>query len=139
MEENGRSLTHVETKRCLKICVKSGTGSTRFKKSWEVLSEQTQPPAEDDFSPDVKGDILDFRPTSQQGNRWNLSDRKDQREILWLIRKERPKHAIGHGKYILFCTVLYHGQIRRGAWFLHDLSGRIAVLSSVHDTPGMQA
>ena len=60
------------------------TGSAKFRKSWEVLSEQTKPPAEDDFSPEVKGDILDFRPTSQQGTRWILSDPKYQREMLWL-------------------------------------------------------
>ena len=67
--------------------------------------EQTQPPAEDDFSLDVIGGILDLRPSSQQGKRWNLSDRKDQRELLWLIRKKGPKF----GKCILFCAVLYHG------------------------------
>ena len=105
-----------------------------------VLSEQTQPPAEDDFSADVKGDILDLRTTSQQGKRWNSSDRKDQREILWRIRKKRPKLVIGYGKCILFCTVLYHEQIRRGAWFLHDLSGDASQLSlPVHDTLGVQA
>ena len=122
------------------------TGSTRFKKSWEVLSdyesenhehrqtcssdiEQTQPPAEDDFSLGVNGGILDLRPTSQQGKRWNPSDRKDQREILWLIRKKRPKLVNGYGKCMLFCTVLYHEQIRRGAWFLYDLSGDALQLS----------
>ena len=100
------------------------TGSTRFRKPWwEVLSEQTQPPAEDDFPPDVKGEILDLRPNAQQGKRWNLRDRKDQREILWQIRKKCPKLVIGCGKCVLFCTVLYHEQIRRGARFLHDLSG----------------
>ena len=75
------------------------------------------------FSPDVKGDILDLRPNAQQGKRWILRDRKDQREILWLIRKKRPKLVIGYGKCVLFCTVLYHEQIRRGVWFLHGLSG----------------
>ena len=99
------------------------TGITRFRKSWGVLSEQTQPPTEDDFSPDVKGDILDLRPNAQQGKRWNLRDRKDQREILGLIRKKRQKLVIGYGKCRLFCTVLYHEQIRRGARLLHDLSG----------------
>ena len=53
--------------------------------------EQMQPLAEDDFLPDANGGILDFRPTSQQDKRWNISNRKDQREILWLIRKKRPK------------------------------------------------
>ena len=122
------------------------TGSTRFRKSWEVPSdnesenhehmetcstdiEQMPPPAEDDFSLDVNGGILDLRPTSQQGKRWNLCDRKDEREILWLIRKKRPKLVIGYAKCILFCTVLYHEQIRRGAWFLHDLSGDALQLS----------
>ena len=74
------------------------TGSTRFRKSWGVLSdhkrenrehretcssdiEQMQPLEEDDFLPDVNGGILDLRPTSQQGNRWNLRNRKDQRKI----------------------------------------------------------
>ena len=39
------------------------TGSRKFRKSWEVLSEQTKPSAEDDFARDVKCDILDLRPT----------------------------------------------------------------------------
>ena len=47
------------------------TGSTRFRKSWQVLSEETKPLAEGDLSPNVKGDILALRPTSQQGKRWN--------------------------------------------------------------------
>ena len=94
-----------------------------------MLSEQTKPPAEGDFSPDVKGDILDLRPTSHQGKRWNLGDPKDQREILLLIRKKRPKLVIACGMCILFCTVLYYEQIRRGAWFLHDLSGDASQLS----------
>ena len=42
------------------------TGITRFRKSWVVLSEQPKPPTEGDLSPDLKGDILDIRPTSQQ-------------------------------------------------------------------------
>ena len=91
--------------------------------------EQTRPLAEDDFLPDVNGGILDLGPTSQQGKGWNFSDRKDQRKILWLIRKKRPKLVIGYGKCILFCTVLCHEQIRRGAWFLHDLSGDASQLS----------
>ena len=86
-------------------------GSTRFRMSWWVLCdyeseklqhretygndiEQAQPLAEDDILPDVNGGILDFRPTSQQGTWWDLSNRKDQREILWLIRKKRPKLVI---------------------------------------------
>ena len=99
--------------------------------------EKMQPPAEDDFSMDVNGGILDFRPTSQQGK----CDRKDQCEILWLIRKKHPKLVIGYGKCILFCTVLYHEQIRIGAWFLHDLSGNLLQLSHspVHDTLRVQA
>ena len=74
---------------------------------------------------DENGGILDLRPNSQQGKGWNLSDRKDQREILWLIRKKRPKLVIGYGKCVLFCTVLFHEQIRRGAWFSHDLSNSL--------------
>ena len=124
------------------------TGSTKFRKSWGVSSEQTQPlqqrsrvgsafigtPMRDTashfeeeakFEIDLRaeGDILDLRPTSQQGKRWDFRNQKDQRGILWLIRKKRPKLVIGYGKSILFCTVLYHEQIRRGAWFLHDFSG----------------
>ena len=38
------------------------TGSTGFTKSWRVLSEQTQPLAEDDFSPDVRVTSLAFDP-----------------------------------------------------------------------------
>ena len=96
------------------------TGSTRFRKSWGVLCdyesenpqyretccsdiEQTQRSAVDDFLPDANGGILDLRPASQQGKRWNLSDRKDQCEILWLISNKRPKLVIGYGKCILFC------------------------------------
>ena len=96
----------------------------KIQKVLGVLSEQTQPPAEDDFSPDVKGDILDLRPDAQQGKWWNLRDRKDQRENLWLIRKKRSKLVIGYGKCILSCTVLHHEQIRRGARLLqcrHDV------------------
>ena len=52
------------------------TGSTKFRKSWGVLSEQTKPSAEGDLSRDVKGDILCLRPTSQQGKGWNLRNRK---------------------------------------------------------------
>ena len=132
------------------------TGSTRFRKSWGVLSdqksenrehretcssdiEQMQPLEEDDFLLDVNGGILDLRPTSQQSNRWNLRNRKHQRNILWLIRKKHPKLVTGCGKCILFCAVLYHEQIRRGAWFLHDLSGNASQLSPVHDTLGVQA
>ena len=91
--------------------------------------EQTQPLAEDDVLPDVNGGILDLRPTSQHGKRWNLSDRQDQREIVWLIRKKRPKIVIGYGRCTLFCSMLYHEQIRRGTWFLHDLSGDASQLS----------
>ena len=96
---------------------------------------------EPEFEIDLRAesDILDLRPTSQQGKGWNLRDRKDQREILWLIRKKCPKLVIGCGKCILFCTVLFHEQIRRGAWFLHDLSGDASQLSPVHDTLGVQA
>ena len=77
----------------------------------------------------MKGDVLDLRPSAQQGKWWNVRDRTDQREILWLIRKKRPKLVIGYGKCILFCTVLYHEQIRGGAWFLHDLNGDASQLS----------
>ena len=94
-----------------------------------IIEGTNEAPAEDVFSPEVKGDILDFRPTSQQGKRENLSDPKDQREILWLIRKKRPKRVIGCGWCILLCKVLYHEHIRRGAWFLHDLSGDALQLS----------
>ena len=105
------------------------TGSTKFRKSWGVLGEQTKPSAERDHSRDVEGDILDLRPTSQQGKEWNLRNRKDQLEIVWLIRKKCPKLVIGCCKCILFCTVLYHEQIRKGAWSLHDLSGDASQLS----------
>ena len=91
--------------------------------------EHTQPPAGVNLSLDENGGILDLRPNSQQGKRWNLHGRKDQREIVWLIRKKRPKLVIGCGKCILFCTVLYHDQIRRGAWFLLALSGNALQLS----------
>ena len=180
MEENGGSLTDGETKK-VRIArtgkpVEGGnketpqglphewTGSTKFRKSWGALSEQTQSKqqcsgvgsaciekpmgdtaslAEEEpkFEIDLRAesDILDLGPTSQQGKEWNLRDTKDQREILWLIRKKCPKLVIGCGKCILFCAVLYHEQIRRGPWFLHDLSGDASQVSPVHDTPGVQA
>ena len=72
---------------------------------------------------------LTFDPLRTQAERWNLSYRKDQREILCLIRKKRPKHVIGYGRCILLCTVLCHEQITRGAWFLHDLSGDASQLT----------
>ena len=104
MEENGGSLTDRETKRRLKICLRR-TGCTQ--NVFEVLSEQTKPPAEDDLLPDVKGDFLDLRPTSQQSKRWNLGDPKDQREILWLIRKKRPEasHRIRQVHTVLYSLV----------------------------------
>ena len=45
------------------------TGSTKFRKSWGELSDQTKPSAEGDFSRDVKCNILDFRltPAARQG------------------------------------------------------------------------
>ena len=61
--------------------------------------------------------------------RWNLSDRKDQRKNMWLIRKKRPKLVIEYDKCTLFCTVLCHEQIRRRAWLLHDLSDSALQLS----------
>ena len=55
-----------------------------------------------EIDPRAESDILDLRPTSQQGKEWNLRDRKVQREILWLTRKKCPKLVIGCGKCILF-------------------------------------
>ena len=150
--QGGPKLSDISRRRESIVCSTDGgewrewTGSTIFRKSWGVLCdfenenqmhsktcssdiEQMQPPVGDDFSLDENGGIFDLRPKSQQGKRWNLSDQKDQRAILWLIRKKRPKLVIGCGKCILFCTVLYHEQIRRGAWFLHDLSGDASQLS----------
>ena len=122
------------------------TRSTIFRKSWGVLShhksenrehretcssdvERMQPLEEDDFLLDVNGGILDLSATSQQGNKWNLRNRKDQRKFLWLIRKKHPKLVIGRGKCMLFCAVLCNEQIKRGAWFLHDISGDASKLS----------
>ena len=48
---------------------------------------------------------------------------------MWLVREKRPELVIGSSKCTLFCTVLYYEQIRRGAWFLHDLSGDASQLS----------
>ena len=122
MEEKGGSLTNGTTKRRLKICLRSGQEAHNSESLGGVLSEQTKPSAEGDLSRDVEDGILDLRPTSQQGKEWNLRKRKDQLDILWLIRKKCPRLVIGCGECILFCTVLYHEQIRRGAWFLHNLS-----------------
>ena len=78
----------------------------------------------------AESDILDLRPTSQQGKEWNLRDRKDQREVFVADTQEVPEtcHRMRQ-VHILFCTVLYHEQVRRGAWFLHDLSGDAPQLS----------
>ena len=73
--------------------------------------------------------FLTFDPLRSKARGGTSEIEKDQRENLWLIRKKRPKLVIGCGKCILFCTVLYHEQIRRGAWFLHDLSGDTLQLS----------
>ena len=73
--------------------------------------------------------FLTFDPLRTKARCGNLRDGEDQRKILWLIRKKRPKLVIGYGKCILFCTVLHRDQTRRGAWFLHDLSGDASQLS----------
>ena len=91
--------------------------------------EQIQPPAEDDILPDVNVASLTFDPLRSKAKGGTSEIERDQREILWLISKKRPKLVIGYGKCILFCAVLYHEQIRRGAWFLHDLSGDASQLS----------
>ena len=103
----------------------SGAGRSDMRDTASPFKEELK------FEIDLRAevDILDLRPTSQQSNGWNLRDRKDQREILWRIRKKRPKLVIGCGKCILFCTVLYHEQIKRGAWFLHDLSDDVSQFS----------
>ena len=67
------------------------TGSTKFRKSWGVLSERTKPSAEGDFSRDVKGDILDFRPLPQQGTEWNLRNSKDQLKKFVADTQEVPE------------------------------------------------
>ena len=85
MEENGGSLTDgeqrdvsrsalgVDRKHKIQKVLERGRGKK------EGLSDQKKPPAEGGFSRDAKVDILDLRPTSQQGKRWDLGDRKDQR------------------------------------------------------------
>ena len=72
---------------------------------------------------------MTFDPLRSKAKRLDLRNQKDQHEILWLIRKKHPKLVIGYGRCVLFCTVLYHEQIRTGAWFLHDLSGNALQLS----------
>ena len=134
------------------------TGSTRFRKSSGVLCdnecenfqhretcgsdiEQMQPLAEDDVLPDVSGGILDLRPTSQQGKRWNLRNRKDQREMLWLIRKKRlpelchriwPVHTVLH-------SLVQRANKERSLVLARPQWPCIAALSPVHDTLGVQA
>ena len=76
-------------------------------------------PAEGDLSRNVKGDILDFRPTSQQGKRWNLGDPKDQREILWMVHKKRSKLVIGSVMCkgsVQSCTINRSGEDVAGGW-----------------------
>ena len=93
-----------------------------------------QPLAEDDFLLDVNGGILELRPNSQQGKRWNLSDCKDQRENLWLIRKKDPKLVTGCGKFILFCTVLYPEQTGGRGLVLARPHGNAFSSLSLHQT-----
>ena len=67
MEENGGTLIDGETKRRLKICLKSGHRKHKIQKVLgRVLSDQTKPPVEGDIPRDVKGDIRDLRPTSHK-------------------------------------------------------------------------
>ena len=116
------------------------TGSTRFRKAWRILYDQPGAPV------DAVG-ILDFLLTSHHAKRWNLNDPKDQREGMCLIREQRPRLVLGscrnagrvmqertpcwesvEGHAICF-AVLYHEQLSRGVWFLHDLSGYASQLS----------
>ena len=109
-----------------------------------MLSNQTKPPAGSDLLRDVKGDVLDLRPIWQKGKSWNLGDLNravrsvvfDPREAseachrIWFdCRRQLPSQGKCRRRCVLFCTVLYHEQIRRGAWFLHDLSGDASQLS----------
>ena len=78
---------------------------------------------------------------SYQRKRWDLNEPRDQRDVLGWIREKRPKlvsgscpcaagdrggggdHLLGmrRRKCIMFRTILHHEQLRRGAWFLHDV------------------
>ena len=105
----------------------------KFQEALEgVLSDQTKPSAEGDLLRDVKVDILDFRPTSQHGKR--VEPRRSRRSA-----RSARSSSLELVCACFFCTVLHHEHIRRGAWFLHDLSDDASQLSSVHDTLGVQA
>ena len=120
-------MTDGETTRRLEIRTRSGQEAQGSERSGRCRNNEATSGGR--RLAGVKGDILDLRPTLQQGKRWSLGDPNDQHEILWLLRKKRPTLVIGSGMCTLFCTVLYHEQIRGGAWFLHDLSGDASQLS----------
>ena len=72
---------------------------------------------------------LTFDPLRSKAKCGTYGHSEDQREMLWMIREKRPKLVVGSGMCTLLCAVLYHEQIRRGAWFLHDLIGDAPQLS----------
>ena len=146
-----------ETRRRLKIHLRSGQEAQDSESLWVLCDnesenfqhgetcgsdiEHMQPLAEDDVLPDVSGGILDLRPTSQQGKRWNLRNRKDQREMLWLIRTKRlpelchriwPVHTVLH-------SLVQGAHKERSLVLARPQWPCIAALSPVHDTLGVQA
>ena len=103
--------------------------SSRFRKSWEVLSDQKEATSRVTSRGMCWVTSWTFDPHHSNAKKKNLSDTKDQRDILWLVSEKRPKLVFGSGMCMLFWTVLYHLQIKRRAWFLHDLGGDASQLS----------
>ena len=117
--QGGPKLSDISKRRESRVCSTDGGERRivdRFRKSWEVLSYQTKPPAEGDLSRDVKGDPL--RSKAKGGT---LAIHVICAKVV-ADPREAPE-ACHRIMCILFCTVLYLEQIRRRAWFLHDLSG----------------
>ena len=101
---DGRSLANDERNRRSQFCPRNNE-KHKIQKALECFERKMETPVEIDLSPDVKGDILDIRPTSQQNKKT-----KEQREILWRIRHKRPKLVIGCGGCILY-DVFHGGRI----------------------------
>ena len=95
------------------------------------------------------GAVLDLRTRDEHGLRWDFDDPQCRREALSLVRTTRPKLLVGSSectafsqlsamkrgsweteagrrarrraeKHLVFCTLLYHEQMGRGDWFLHQ-------------------
>ena len=73
---------------------------------------EDEPKFENDLR--AEGDILDLRPTTQQGKEWNLRDRKNQRKIL-ADTQEAPEichrmRQVSAHCFVLSCTMSRSGE-----------------------------